>query len=125
MGRNFCPFLLGIDRVLSTVNDEVVDPVFYVRARVGRAEQPLCVGLILRKEKLRRAFRVKEAIPEISMGERDDTAGFLLSRLTNGGAGDILPPGPVIAKSEGGQELERRRFRAAVMNGDPNEDILR
>jgi hypothetical protein len=59
------------------------------------------------------------------MRERDDPAGLVLSQLTQCGAGDILSPRPVIAKPECGQELERRRFRAPVMNGDLNENILR
>ncbi len=83
------------------------------------------IGLILREEKRRRAFRVKEALTEIAMRERDDPAGFVLSQLAKGGASDLIPPRPVIAKPERGQELERRRFRAAVMNGDLNEHILR
>ncbi len=41
MGRDFRPLLLGIDRVFLTVNDKVVDAVFHVRGRIGRAEQPL------------------------------------------------------------------------------------
>ena len=124
MGRDFGPRILGIDSVFVAVNNEVAHAVLHVREWIGRADQPLRIGFILREEKRRRAFRVKEALTEFSMRERDDPAGFILSRLTKGGAGDILPPRPVIAKPDGGQELERRRFRSAVMNGDLNEHIL-
>ena len=92
MGRDFGPLLLGIDRVFFAVNDKVVDAVFHVRERIGRADQPLRIGFILREEERRRAFRVKEALTEISMRERDDPAGFILSQLTKGGAGRHPPP---------------------------------
>ena len=79
------------------------------------------IGFILREEQLRRALRVKEALAEIALRERDDPAGFILRQLPQGGASDIIAPRPVVAEPEGGQELERRRFRAAVMHGDLNQ----
>ncbi len=104
MGRNFGSRILGIDSVFAAVNNEVADAVLHVRGGIGRSDQPLGTGFILREEKRRRTFRVKEALTEIAMRERDDPAGFILRAiLTKGGAGDILPPRPVIAKPEGGR----------------------
>ena len=103
MSRDFCPSLLGIHRVFFAVNDIVPDAVFHVREWIGHPGQPLRIGFILREEERRRAFCGKEALTEISMRERNDPAGFILSQLTKGRARDILPPRPVIAEPEGGQ----------------------
>ena len=62
MGGDFGPLLLGIDGIVFAVKEKVVDAVFHVRGGIGRADQPLIIGFILREEERCRALRVKEAL---------------------------------------------------------------
>ena len=65
MGCGLGAGMLGIDRVLSAVNDVVVDAIFDVRRSVLHSEQSAGIGFVLGEEQLRRAFTMKPAIAVI------------------------------------------------------------
>jgi hypothetical protein len=106
------------------MNDVIVDAVFDARRGIGRVKEPLRVGFVLGEEKFRGAFRIPEALPEVPVREGDGAAGLIPGHLTKRRAGRGAAAGPIIAEPEGGQEVERGGFRAAVVHGDSDEQVL-
>jgi hypothetical protein len=103
LSGDLCALLLWIDRVLFGVKDKVVDAVFDVRGGTGSAEQPMRIGFIFRDEKFRITFDVKQALSKVPVRCRDDCAGFVLTHLTNRGAGPPFFQGTFCARASSGR----------------------
>ena len=106
------------------MHNVVVDAVFHEGCAILSAPQALEVGFILSEERLGRALAEQPA--------RAD--GFLVS-LDSHGAGRgghqrktrarrIATPRPGVAEPQRGQQVQLRCFGAAVVRGDPDEDVF-
>ncbi len=123
MGRRFGAFVLRVHGLLPTVDDVVVDAVLDVRAAVGHAEDALGVGLVLREQQRRVAFAVEVSLSERGMDRLNDarrSGADLLQGRPIGGA----EPGPFVAEPQRRQDVDLRGLRAAVVDGDLDQQVL-
>ena len=67
------------------------------------------------------ALRGEKPLPEVRVRGGDHAGG----RLPEPRAGRLAAPRPGVAEPEGRQHVERRRLRAAVGDGDLDEEVLR
>ena len=81
--------LRRVDGVGVPVHDERVEGVLDVGARVGRAEEPLGVRLVLGEEQRRRAIAVEPSIAELRVRRRDDARALAASSPPPGGASPL------------------------------------
>ena len=113
--------LLGIDRLPATVDDTEVDAVLDEGRPVGGLEETLGVGLVLGEEERGRAFTGEVPRTELGVRGRDHPR----ARLPQHGAHRVAAPRPRVADPHRRQHVERGRLRAAVLNGDLDEEVLR
>src|SRR5262249_32030160 len=116
---------LRIDRIPAALDDIFMEGVFDVRGRVGAAEEPACVRLILGEKELRCYFmgaglgRETELAQGQVMSQERSVLAAPDERL---GPTPFMAtaPGPGVAEPECGQQVEHRRLRTAVGSGDPD-----
>ena len=82
--------------------------------------EALEVALVLRKEEFRRAVTVERIVAQVRMRGEDRPLhlAHVWLRLPLFGR-------PGVAKPERGEQMEPRRFGASVVDGDPDQDVLR
>jgi hypothetical protein len=107
------------------VHDGVVDAVFNVWCRIGRAEKPLGIGVVLGEEERRCVTLVDVHVPptRAEVGSLDaDLAGPVggLERRTR----RVVVPCPSVPKPDVRKQVERRSVRPAVVRRDANEQVL-
>jgi hypothetical protein len=124
MGRHLRSLLLRIYRRLLAAYDIVVDAVLDVGSPVGNAEDPLGIGFVLREQQRHIAFTVQVALAQFGIDCLDHT-------LPGGivGLGETRPigsgmPGPLVPEPERRQDVQLGRFRAAVVDGNLDQDVL-
>jgi hypothetical protein len=107
------------------VDDVLVEGVLDVGRGVGGAEDPLGVGFVLGEKELGIGSDVQVAAPEVVLIERHELPPVLAGPGRREGALAVRPPRPCVAEPHGGQQVDARRFRAAVLDRDLDEDVLR
>jgi hypothetical protein len=113
------PRARGIDRVGRAVDDVVVDGVLRMGARVGRAKQPLVIGLVLAEQQLRRGVGGQPPLAEL--GVRGAHAGAVdLQRRPRA----RVAPRPGVAEPQRRQQVERGRLGPAVVRGDEHQQVV-
>ena len=115
---------LGIDRILLAVHDVAVDPIFDVRAAVGRSEDTLRVGLILSEQQRDISLAVQVTFAEFGVTGDDDAHPLVGIHGFQSRLGPTFCPRPGVAEPERGQHMERSRLRPPVVHVDPNQDSL-
>src|SRR5271165_1321419 len=76
MCRRLGSCFLGVDRVVISVNDVVIDSVLDVTRVVGRAEDPLVVGLVFGEQQRDISLAVQIPLPQIGVRHCDDLYTF-------------------------------------------------
>ena len=122
---SFCSRVLRVDGILLSVHHVVVDPVFDVRAGVGRAEDPLVVRLVLREQQRNISLAVQIALAQLGVRRRDGSRAVLARDLLQGRLRCVRPPCPGVAKPESRQDVKRGRLRPAIAHADLDQDVLR
>ena len=89
---------LGVDGVVISVDHVVVDSIFDVRRGVGRAKDPLVVGLVFREQQRDISLAVQIALPQIGVRGCNRLSAFLARDLLQGRLGCTGPPCPGVAK---------------------------
>ncbi len=108
-----------------SADDVLMEGVLDVRRGAGRAEDALGVGLVLGEEQLGVGSDVEVAAPEVVFLERHELPPVLAGPGGREGALAVRPPRPCVAEPHGGQQVDGRRLRAAVLDRDLDEDVLR
>ena len=106
------------------MDDVVVDAVLDVRAAVGHAEDALRVGFVLREQQRHVAFAVEVALAQLGIDCLDDALRRALSTCCSVGLSAIAMPGPLVAEPERRQDVQLGRLRAAVVDGDLDQDVF-
>src|SRR5699024_7321193 len=113
--------LLGVDRFLAT-NYKIINPVFNIFGAVRlSSKKPIPVGFIFGKEKIRFLIILFLKIETTGLKFRmfSYESACVVSRLnSNLGTVFFASPCPNIAKPQRRKQINRGRFRAAVMNGN-------
>ena len=104
-------------------DDEIVDPVLYIRPRVGRAEDSLIIGLVLGEEQRGLPFAIEEIVAEFGIGRGNAHDAVLRDDRSQGGLRRFGPPSPDIAKPERGKHVNRRHVRAAIAHADLDQNV--
>ena len=103
----------------------VVDPVFDIPAGVGRAEDPLVVGLVLREQQRDFRLAVQEAVAQFGVRGRHRATSVAARNLLQGRLRRARPPGPGIAKPERRQDMKRGGLGPAIAHADLDQDVFR
>jgi hypothetical protein len=122
--RDLGALLLRVHGPILAVGDVVVDAVLDVRGPVGDAEDPLRVGLVLGEEEVRRPLAVEVSIPQVGIDRLDHAPLRGGDYLVKARAVGSAVPGPLVAEPERGQDVQLRGLGAAVVDADPDEEVL-
>ncbi len=114
-----------VDGVAFPVHDERVEGVLDVRARVGRVEEPLGIGVVLGEQQRRRTIAVEPSIAKFRVRRRHDARAARSFRRRQVRFRRARPPVPRVAEPQRGQQMNRRGLRPPVRDGDPDEAFLR
>ena len=105
------------------VDHGLVDPVLHVGLRIGRAEEPLAVGLVLGEEELDGVLAGARVPPAL--------ADQVVRRVGHAGPDAldhsplaVQPPRPRVAVPQMGQDVDRRGLGTAIDHRDVAEDVL-
>src|SRR5271157_5484904 len=125
MRRGFRARFRGIDRVVISVDDVLVHSVLNKRRRVGRSEEALVVGLVLREQQRDISLAVQISLTQFGVRRRDCLYAFLARDLLQRWLGCTGPPGPGVAKPQGRQDIYFRGLRSAITHADLDKDVFR
>lgn len=118
VGSGLGPRPVRVDGVLPARHDIVVEPVLDIGRRVGRAEEPLVVGIVLGKKKRWRSVAIEPIVAEVRMRCGNRTRAWGRRRRPQRRLGPIRPPSSGVAKPQRRQRVQQRRFRPAVGHAD-------
>ena len=113
-----------VDDAVLAVDDVIVDAVLDEGTAIGHPEDALRVGLVLREQQGRFALTIEEALSQPRIDDLDDVAPRHGRNLLQGRPIRSSVPGPLVAEPERRQNVQFRGFRAAIANGDLNEQVL-
>ena len=117
--------MLRVHRTLAALHKVIVDPVFHIRGSIRNTDQALGVGFIVGKEQCSRPFSIEESFPEFWVRGPNRAVAIACIDLLEHRPGSIPVPRPRIPAPDHGQHVQSGRLRAAVTNGDSNENIFR
>ena len=122
MGRGLGAGLGGIDRIRLSRDERGMKPILDIGCSgwAGSRGARLLLSFSVNSSS-GAPSQYKQVLAQFMMGGLDDAR----RRLAQGGLGIVLAPGPGVAEPESRQQAKPRRFRAAIMDGDPDEHILR
>ena len=118
-----------VDGALSPADDAVVEGVLDERGTVRFAEQALGVGLVVGEQQFGRAAVGARPADQREPAERrvDGLEGAGSAGGDRGSGGVLVaaaPPTPAVAEPQRRKQVQRGRFRAAVADGDADEDVV-
>ena len=111
---------LRVDRRAVPVDDEFVEGVLEVAARIRLAEQPAAIGLVLREEPGRVGLAVQPVRAQLRRLRHDDVA---VERQF--GFAARIAPRPRVAKPQLRQHIDVGVFRTAIVDRDPDQNVRR
>ena len=114
------PRRCGLMALRVPIDDELVERVLEVTARLRQSEQTATVGLVLREEPRRVAVAIQPIGSQQLALRDDDVAVQRQLRLADG-----IAPRPRVAEPQLRQHMHVGGFRSAVVDGDPDQDVRR
>ncbi len=111
--------LRRIHRLGATAHDPLVESILGVHRPAGMTEEPGGIGLVLGKEQPRTPLDAPAEVPQRRVGRQHRTA--LGTELRPDG---VRAPRPGIPVPELGDQMQRRRLGAAIVGGDPEQDVV-
>ena len=115
----------GIDGVGPSLDDRRVEGVLHERRRVGRPEQPFRVRVVVGEQPRRLAVDGEPVVAHPPVRREHGPPVPAVRVQADRGLLRVVTPRPGVAVPERRQQVERRRLRAAVRGGDPDDDVLR
>ena len=93
--------------------------------RVGDAEDPLRVGFILGEQQRSCPFAIEVLLPQFGVTAAHHHRPFCLERFAQRrSVGDVISPGPLVAKPERRQDVQFGGLGTAVVDADLNQQIF-
>ncbi len=105
-------------------DDVLVDAVLDIGRRVRGMEEPLGVRLVVREQQLRNAVAIQVTATVLFLVEDDRLVALDGVAARRGGAGGARPPRPPVPEPDRRQHVELGGVRSAVLDGDPDENVL-
>ena len=125
MRRRLGALLRGVHRLCLAVDDVVVDAVLDVGAAVGDPEDALRVGVVFGEQQRHVPCAVRGSVrPALgSLAWMTPVPGVPATWCSRGRSACALP-GPLVAEPQRRQDMQLGRFRAAIVDGDLDQDVL-
>src|SRR5262245_51263990 len=102
----------GIDRILASANDELVEGIFDVRRGIGLAPETGGVGVVLGEQRFRGALVVKHIVAEVWMKRLNPVA----IAVAQHGLWNRTSPRPRVSEPQRWQQMKGCRFGSAVVD---------
>ena len=110
----------GVHRLGAAVDDVVVERILEVAGRWAAPEQPREIGLVVAEQQAIRCFEFDAVGAELLvLRQHQSGAPILQRRFRNAGS-----PAPDVSEPDLRQDMNGRRVRPAVVDGDPHEHIV-
>src|SRR5262249_35934351 len=110
--------------LLIAMNDVFVKGILYVGRGIGGAEQALIVRLVLSKEQLRLSLADQPALAVLKMSQFDRRHSLHIRFAQGRLRIVVVPPGPAIAKPDGGQKIKKCWLWTTIERGDQNQYVF-
>ena len=98
-----------------------MEGVLDVGRRVGLVPQPLGIAFVFREQQFGLPVAIQQVLAQLRVAGPDDAR----PRGVEHGLGIAFAPRPGVAEPQRRQQAQARRFRPAVVDGDPDQHVFR